>query len=69
VHVPFKVLRGMASIGAIRDRLDIEDIDLAELQALGSEGLETSGRLAGQRDRSSPRWSAIYAPRSVTEAR
>jgi IMP dehydrogenase len=42
VHVPFKVLRGMASIGAIRDRLDIEDVDTAELQALGAEGLETS---------------------------
>jgi IMP dehydrogenase len=42
VNVPFKVLRGMASIGAIRDRLDIEDIDPADLQALGAEGLETS---------------------------
>jgi len=42
VHVPFKVLRGMASIGAIRDRLDVEDIDATELQSLGAEGLETS---------------------------
>src|SRR5207249_3021363 len=25
VRVPFKVLRGMASIGAIKDRLDVED--------------------------------------------
>lgn len=42
VRVPFKVLRGMASIGAIRDRLDIEDADAADLLALGAEGLETS---------------------------
>jgi IMP dehydrogenase len=42
VRVPFKVLRGMASIGAIRDRLDIEDAESADLQALGAEGLETS---------------------------
>jgi IMP dehydrogenase len=42
VRVPFKVLRGMASIGAIRDRLDIEDADATDLQALGAEGLETS---------------------------
>jgi IMP dehydrogenase len=42
VRVPFKVLRGMASIGAIRDRLDIEDAEPADLQALGAEGLETS---------------------------
>ena len=27
VKVPFKVLRGMASIEAIRDRLDVEDAD------------------------------------------
>jgi IMP dehydrogenase len=42
VHVPFKVLRGMASIGAIKDRLDVEDADELDLQALGAEGLETS---------------------------
>ena len=42
VRVPFKVLRGMASIGAIRDRLDVEDAETADLQALGAEGLETS---------------------------
>jgi IMP dehydrogenase len=42
VRVPFKVLRGMASIGAIRDRLDIEDADATDLQTLGAEGLETS---------------------------
>jgi IMP dehydrogenase len=42
VRVPFKVLRGMASIGAIKDRLDVEDADELDLQALGAEGLETS---------------------------
>jgi len=42
VRVPFKVLRGMASIGAIKDRLDIEDADRLDLEALGAEGLETS---------------------------
>jgi IMP dehydrogenase len=41
VKVPFKVLRGMASVGAIRDRLDIED-DEADLYALGAEGLEVA---------------------------
>jgi IMP dehydrogenase len=42
VKVPFKVFRGMASIGAIRDRLDLEDADPEELEALGAEGLEVS---------------------------
>ncbi len=42
VQVPFKVLRGMASLGAIRDRLDIEDVEAADLQALGAEGMEIS---------------------------
>lgn len=42
VSVPFKVLRGMASIGAIKDRLDVEDVDAVELEALGAEGLEIS---------------------------
>lgn len=42
VKVPFKVLRGMASIGAIKDRLDVEDVDTVDLQALGAEGLEVS---------------------------
>jgi IMP dehydrogenase len=42
VKVPFKVFRGMASIGAIRDRLDLEDADPQELEALGAEGLEVS---------------------------
>jgi IMP dehydrogenase len=42
VNVPFKVLRGMASIGAIRDRLDVEDVEADALEALGAEGLEVS---------------------------
>lgn len=42
VKVPFKVFRGMASIGAIRDRLDLEDVDPRELEAIGAEGLEVS---------------------------
>jgi IMP dehydrogenase len=42
VKVPFKVLRGMASLEAIRDRLDVEDADLAELDAIGAEGMEIS---------------------------
>lgn len=42
VQVPFKVLRGMASIGAIRDRLDLEEMAEADLDALGAEGLEIS---------------------------
>lgn len=42
VTVPFKVLRGMASIGAIRDRLDVEDMEAVDLEALGAEGLEVS---------------------------
>jgi IMP dehydrogenase len=42
VKVPFKVLRGMASIDAIRDRLDVEDADHVELEAIGAEGMEIS---------------------------
>jgi IMP dehydrogenase len=41
-QVPFKVFRGMASIGAIRDRLDLEEADPLELEAIGAEGLEVS---------------------------
>jgi IMP dehydrogenase len=47
VQVPFKVLRGMASIGAIKDRLDVEEAELADLQALGAEGLEFSVPVRG----------------------
>jgi IMP dehydrogenase len=42
VRVPFKVFRGMASIGAMRDRLDLEDAATDELEAMGAEGLEFS---------------------------
>jgi IMP dehydrogenase len=42
VRVPFKVFRGMASIAAVRDRLDLEDAAAGELEALGAEGLEVS---------------------------
>jgi IMP dehydrogenase len=42
VKVAFKVLRGMASLEAIRDRLDVEDADRVELEAIGAEGMEIS---------------------------
>ena len=42
VKVPFKVLRGMASIQAIRDRLDVEDDEIIDLEAIGAEGTEVS---------------------------
>ena len=41
-RVPFKVFRGMASLEAVRDRLDLEDADAQELEAIGAEGLEVS---------------------------
>ena len=47
VQVPFKVLRGMASIEAIRDRLDVEDADVVDMEALGAEGIEVSVPLRG----------------------
>ncbi len=42
VQVPFKVFRGMASLQAIVDRLDVEDADAADVEALGAEGMEIS---------------------------
>ena len=42
VQVPFKVFRGMASIGAIRDRLDLEEAAPGELEAIGAEGIEVT---------------------------
>ena len=42
VKVPFKVFRGMASVTAVRDRLDLEEADVRELEAIGAEGLEVS---------------------------
>jgi IMP dehydrogenase len=47
VRVPFKVFRGMASIGAMVDRLDVEDADSVDVETLGSEGLEVSVPLRG----------------------
>jgi IMP dehydrogenase len=47
VKVPFKVLRGMASIGAIKDRLDVEDADDVDVEALGAEGMEISVPVRG----------------------
>jgi IMP dehydrogenase len=41
-RVPFKVFRGMASVGAVRDRLDLEEAGPRELEAFGAEGLEVS---------------------------
>jgi hypothetical protein len=32
----------MASIAAVRDRLDLEDVEPRELEAIGAEGLEVS---------------------------
>lgn len=42
VQVPFKVFRGMASLTAVKDRLDLEEADAHEVEALGAEGLEVS---------------------------
>src|SRR6185436_10948104 len=42
VKAPFKVFRGMASIGAIRDRLDLEEAAPGELEAIGAEGIEVT---------------------------
>lgn len=42
VQVPFKVFRGMASLAAVKDRLDLEEADAHEVEALGGEGLEVS---------------------------
>jgi IMP dehydrogenase len=42
VQVPFKVFRGMASVSAVKDRLDLEEADVQEVEAFGAEGLEVS---------------------------
>ena len=42
VQVPFKVFRGMASLAAVKDRLDLEEAEASEVEALGAEGLEVS---------------------------
>ena len=41
-QVSFKVFRGLASVGAVRDRLDLEEAGNRELEAMGAEGLEVS---------------------------
>jgi len=41
-RVPFKVFRGMASVSAVRDRLDLEEAGPHEVDALGAEGLEVA---------------------------
>ena len=47
VKVPFKVFRGMASLEAIVDRLDVEDAESADVEALGAEGMEIAVPLRG----------------------
>jgi IMP dehydrogenase len=47
VKVPFKVFRGMASLQAITDRLDLEDAESSDVEALGAEGIEVSVPLRG----------------------
>jgi IMP dehydrogenase/GMP reductase len=47
VRVPFKVFRGMASISAMVDRLDVEDADTVDVETMGAEGLEVSVPLRG----------------------
>jgi IMP dehydrogenase len=47
VKVPFKVFRGMASLQAIADRLDLEDAESSDVEALGAEGIEVSVPLRG----------------------
>ncbi len=47
VRVPFKVFRGMASLEAIVDRLDVEDLEAADVEALGAEGMEIAVPLRG----------------------
>ncbi len=42
VQVPFKVFRGMASLAAVKDRLDLEEANANEVEAFGAEGLEVS---------------------------
>ena len=70
VQVPFKVFRGMASIGAVRDRLDLEDADAA--RARGDRRRRARGQRAGARlgaRRRSTTCSSTSARRSATAAR
>ena len=68
LRVPFKVLRGMASIGAIKDRLDVEDAAEVDLDAIGAEGLETSVPARGSVRPVIRTCSSISARPSVTAA-
>jgi IMP dehydrogenase len=76
VKVPFKVFRGMASLQAIVDRLDVEDAESADVEALGAEGIEISVPARGSvrpvlRDMLKHLCSAISygGARSLTELR
>ena len=63
VKVPFKVLRGMASIQAIRDRLDVEDADTRRHRSAGR------GRHGGQRARRADRCGRSSRTSCATSAR
>ena len=53
VKVPFKVLRGMASIEAIRDRLDVEEADTPSSKPSAPRAWRSACRRAARRGRSS----------------
>ena len=70
VRVPFKVFRGMASLQAIVDRLDVEDAEASDVEALGAEGMEIAVPARGSVRPVHPRHAeAPDAPRSATAAR
>ena len=52
VQVPFKVLRGMASIAAIKDRLDVEDADAVDRRPSERRGWKSACRAVDQHARS-----------------
>ena len=52
VKVPFKVLRGMASLEAIRDRLDVEDADGSSSRRSARKAWRSACRRAAPRARS-----------------
>ena len=49
VKVPFKVLRGMASIEAIKDRLDVEDADRRRFRRSAPKAWKSACRCADRR--------------------
>ena len=70
VNVPFKVFRGMASLQAIVDRLDVEDAEAADVEALGRGGHGSQrARPAARCDRCCATSSSTFARRSATAAR